>query len=76
MNSSVEYGAHMKGFMFDSLVFRFKEYQAKAFQSEVVDYKYKYNTSEIEARNRVQDRHNKDLMRFINILDEAIGEHD
>ena len=76
MNSSVEYGTHMKGFMFDSLVFRFKEYQAKAFQSEVVDYKYKYNTSEIEARNRVQDRHNKDLMRFINILDEAIGEHD
>ena len=27
--------------MLDSLVFRFKEYQAKAFQSEVVDYKYK-----------------------------------
>lgn len=76
MNSSVEYGAHMKGFMFDSLVFRFKEYQAKAFQSEVVDYKYKYNISETEARNRVQDRHNRDLMRFINILDEAIGEHD
>lgn len=76
MNSSVEYGTHMKGFMFDSLVFRFKEYQAKAFQSEVVDYKYKYNTSETEARNRVQDRHNRDLMRFINILDEAIGEHD
>ena len=76
MNSSVEYGAHMKGFMFDSLVFRFKEYQAKAFQSEVVDYKYKYNTSETEARNRVQDRHNRDLMRFIDILHEAIGEHD
>ena len=76
MNSSVEYGTHMKGFMFDSLVFRFKEYQAKAFQSEVVDYKYKQNTSEIEARNRVQDRHNRDLMRFIQILDEAIGEHD
>ena len=76
MDNSVEYGTHMKGFMFDSLVFRFKEYQAKAFQSEVVDYKYKYNTSEIEARNRVEDRHNRDLMRFIAILHEAIGEHD
>ena len=76
MNSSVEYGAHMKGFMFDSLVFRFKEYQAKAFQSDVADYKYRYNTSDREARDRVQDRHNRDLMRFINILDEAIGEHD
>ena len=76
MNDSIKYGAHMKGFMFDSLVFRFKEYQAKAFQSEVIDYKYKHNASEIDARIVVQDRHNRDLMRFINILHEAIGEHD
>lgn len=67
---------HTKGFMFDSLVYRFKDYQAKAFQSEVTDYKYKYNASEIEAREKIQDRHTRDLMRFICILDEAIGEHD
>lgn len=67
---------HTKGFAFDSLVFRFKDYQAKAFQSEVIDYKYKYNSSEIEARERIKDRHNRDLIRFIQILDEAIGEHD
>jgi hypothetical protein len=30
----------------------------------------------MEARQRVKDRHNRDLMRFIQILDEAIGEHD
>lgn len=65
-----------KGFAFDSLVFRFKDYQAKAFQSEVVDYKYKHNASEIEARQRVKDIHNRDLMRFIEILDSVIGEHD
>lgn len=76
MKNSYQIDIHAKGFMFDSLVFRFKEYQAKAFQSEVVDYKYKHNASEIEARNRVQDRHNRDLMRFIDILHEAIGEHD
>lgn len=76
MNSSVEYGTHMKGFMFDSLVFRFKEYQAKAFPADVVEYKYKHCISESEARMKVRDRHNRDLMRFINILDEAIGEHD
>ena len=76
MKNSYQTDIHAKGFMFDSLVFRFKEYQAKAFQSEVVDYKYKHNASEIEARNRVQDRHNRDLMRFIDILHEAIGEHD
>lgn len=65
-----------RGFAFDSLVFRFKEYQAKAFQAEVVDYKYKHNTSEIEARMKIQDRHNRDLMRFVQILDSVIGEHD
>lgn len=65
-----------QGYAFDSLVYRFKDYQARAFQSEVVDYKYKHNTSEAEARQHVKDMHNRDLMRFIQILDSAIGEHD
>ena len=64
-----------RGYAFDSLVYRFKDYQARAFQSEVVDYKYKHNTSEVEARQRVKDMHNRDLMRFIEILDSIIGEH-
>ena len=67
--------SHIKGYMFDSLVYRFKDYQARAFQSEVVDYKYKHNSSEVEARQRVKDMHNRDLMRFIEILDSVIGEH-
>ena len=66
---------HTKGFAYDSLIYRFKEYQFKAFQAEVIDYKYKYNASELDARIRVRDRHDRDLMRFIQILDEAIGEH-
>ena len=67
---------HIKGYMFDSLVYRFKDYQSRAFNIEVFDYKQKHNTGEAEARQRVKDRHNRDLMRFIQILDEAIGEHD
>ena len=70
-----EYNKELKGYMFDSLVYRFKDYQSKAFQSEVNDYKYKNNSSEIEAREKIQNRHNRDLMRFIQILNEAIGEH-
>lgn len=66
---------HTKGYMYDSLIYRFKDYQAKAFQSEVIDFKYRRNCSEIEARERVKDRHDRDLMRFIQILDEAMGEH-
>lgn len=65
-----------RGFAFDSLVYRFKDYQARAFQAEVVDYKYKHNASEIDARMKVRDRHDRDLMRFIQILDSVIGEHD
>lgn len=67
---------HTKGFAYDSLIYRFKEYQFKAFQAEVIDYKYRRNCSEIEARNKIQERHDRDLMRFIEILNEVIGEHD
>ena len=65
-----------KGYAFDSLIYRFKDYQSRAFQSEVIDYKYTHNCSEIEAREKINDRHNRDLMRFIQILDSVIGEHD
>lgn len=67
---------HIKGFMFDSLVYRFKDYQSRAFPLEVMDMKHNRNLSEVEARERVKSQHNRDLMRFIQILDEAIGEHD
>ena len=67
---------HIKGYMFDSLVYRFKDYQERAFPLEVMDYKYKNNVSEIDARMKVRDRYDRDLMRFIDILNEAIGEHD
>lgn len=67
---------HLKGYMFDSLVYRFKDYQAKAFPMEIIDLKNRRNCSELDARRVIEDRHNRDLMRFIEILDEAIGEHD
>ena len=67
---------HSKGFIFDSLVYRFKDYQSRAFMAEVNDYKYSHAVSEMEARQQVHRRHDRDLMRFIQILDEAIGEHD
>lgn len=68
--------AHLKGYMFDSLVYRFKDYQARAFIAEVNDYKYSHATSEMEARQRIKNIHDRDLMQFIQILDEAVGEHD
>lgn len=79
LNKSHEYDQLIistRGFAFDSLVYRFKDYQARAFQAEVIDYKYKHNASEIDARMKVRERHDRDLMRFIQILDSVIGEHD
>ena len=79
LNKSHEYDQLIistRGFAFDSLIYRFKDYQARAFQAEVVDYKYKHNCSEIEAREKIKNMHNRDLMRFIEILDTVIGEHD
>lgn len=67
---------HLKGYMFDSLVYRFKDYQARAFDAEVNDYIYLRGVSKTDARNHVRNQHNRDLIRFIQILDEAIGEHD
>ena len=67
---------HLKGYIFDSLVYRFKDYQSRAFDIEVLDYKNRRDSTELDARAIVQDRHNRDLMRFIEILNEAIGEHD
>lgn len=67
---------HSKGLAFDSLVYRFKDYQSRAFLTEVNDYKYKHACGEAEARMKVQGMHTRDLMRFIQILDEVIGEHD
>lgn len=64
-----------KAYGYDSLVFRFKDYQAKAMPYEVAEYKYNNNMSEFEARMKVKDRHVRDLMRFIDILNDLIGEH-
>ena len=65
----------MRGYMYDSLIYRFKDYQAKAYAAEVQEERFKYNLTEIEARIRIRDRHNRDLMRFIEILNIAMGEH-
>ena len=65
----------MRDYMYDSLVFRFKDYQSRAYLAEVQEEKYQRNLSEVEARIRVRDRHNRDLMRFIDILNKAMGEH-
>lgn len=64
-----------QGYAFDSLIYRFKDYQSRLFPFEVQEAKVTRNMSEWDAREWVRSRHDRDLMRFIQILDEAIGEH-
>lgn len=72
------YDKHLKGYMFDSLVYRYQ--LALEQRVEVLARQYiqsgRYN-SKVEAEAYVRQHENKrDLMAFIRILDEAIGEHD
>ncbi len=72
----MENDKHLKGYMFDSLIYRFKNYQQKAFNYDVMLYKAQKNLPRLDAEIAIKDRYERDLMRFIQILDEAIGEHD
>lgn len=64
-----------QGYAYDSLIYRFKDYQSKLLPFEVQELKATRNIDEWSARERVKSRHDRDLMRFIQILDEVIGEH-
>ena len=57
---------HLKGYMYDSLVYRYKEALYKA---------HLYDAKRNEEPFR-KEPYVRDLMRFIQILDEAIGEHE
>lgn len=69
---------HLKGYMFDSLVYRYQlalEQRVETLARQYIQ-SGKYSTK-IEAEAYVRQHENKrDLMAFIRILDEAIGEHD
>ena len=57
---------HLKGYMYDSLIYRYKEalYKAHLYDAE-------RNGESFRKQSYLRD-----LMKFIQILDEAIGEHD
>lgn len=72
------YDKHLKGYMFDSLVYRYQ--LALEQRTEVLARQYIWSgkfSDRNEAEAYVRQHENKrDLMAFIRILEEAIGEHD
>lgn len=71
-----DYDKHLKGYIFDSLVFRYKDVRDKLAMYEVQRYMEEKNCSRLEAEKKSMQRAQDDLMRFIRVLDEGIGEHD
>lgn len=67
---------HLKGYMYDSLVYRYQLALYKASLKDAEDIMIKEQTSKKEAEAKVRHNYNRDLMRFCKILDEAIGGHD
>lgn len=63
-----EHKLHLKGYIYDSLVYR---YQLARYSQADYEAKEKGITMQ-ESRNRAV----RDIIRFIQILNEAIGEHD
>jgi len=71
-----EQDKHLKGYIYDSLVYRYQIALDKAYLKDIDDYMIQNNASCKEAAPIVMRRHERDLMRFCQILNEAIGEHD
>ena len=67
---------HMKGYIFDSLVYRYKIALEDTVVTRAERYQQDKFCSKKEAEMYVRNLNNRDLMRFIQILDEAIGDHD
>ena len=58
---------HTKGFMYDSLVCRYQLARYKAIQVDI---------HEGMTSSAAKSLYERDIMRFTQILDEAMGEHD
>lgn len=68
---------HTKGLLFDSLAYRYIVAREGKRQSEIEEGK-RYNVKDNWDRiiKYANDSYKRDLLKFLELLDEAIGEHD
>lgn len=68
---------HLKGYLFDSLVFRYQLALENSLESEIQKIlNINDDWSKDKAMRLATRNQQRNLMRFIDILNEAIGEHD
>lgn len=67
---------HLNGYIFDSLVYRYQLALYKASFKDAEDIMIRENISKKEAEAKARQNYNRDLVRFIEILEEGIKSHD
>lgn len=67
--------AHLKGYIYDSLVFRYLAALERGTEQRALRFLEQGN-SKPEAYGKARKENERDLIKFCRILDEAIGEHD
>lgn len=66
-----KYEKHMKGLLYDSLAYRYIRAR-----DQMAEYEYLKGSSHKHDRAYYRQQANRDIMRFCQLLDEAVGEHD
>lgn len=67
---------HCNGYAYDSLVYRYQFVRMKLAQYDAEEYLMMNGGSRVEARARANNLAQRDIMRFGQILDEVMKEHD
>ena len=70
-----EYTINRKGYMYDSLCYRYQLARYKACEADAMDLVITKGMSKREAEAQARKAYERDCLRFYQILDEAIGEH-
>ena len=71
-----EYTKKCKGYMYDSLCYRYQLARYKACEADAMDLVITKGLSKREAEAKARNLYERDCLRFYQILDEVIGEHD
>lgn len=65
---------HTKGYIYDSLCYRYQLARYKAMEMDINTFAIDLGLK--EAEKKAKSLYERDCMRFYQILDEAIGDHD
>ena len=65
---------HTKGYIYDSLCYRYQLARYKAMEMDINTFAIDLELK--EAEKKAKSLYERDCMRFYQILDEAIGDHD